>query len=76
VDVVDKFGTPVHVTYAPGYKRGGGDIRLLNPYLGETFATLDEAKAWVSEEEHDRYAAIVYFEVRPIEAAPQEAAYG
>lgn len=58
------------VTYAPGYFKGPEDneyVRLLNPYLGETFATLDEAKSWVAEEELERCMSIVYFEVQAIE---------
>ena len=65
----DRNGDEIPTTYAPGYKRGGGEVRLLNPYLGETFETLDAAKEWVAEEEHAVYSAIVYFEVRPVEAA-------
>lgn len=57
----------VPVTYAPGYERGNGEIRLLNPYLGETFATLAEAKEWVVDEEHDKYMTIVYFKIESVE---------
>lgn len=56
-------------TYAPGYLKGPDDepyVRLLTPYLGETFSTLDEARAWVGEEEHDKHMQILYFEIRPV----------
>jgi hypothetical protein len=41
-------------------------VRLLNPYRGETFETLAEAKSWVAEEEFDQYMNIVYFEIKPV----------
>jgi hypothetical protein len=62
------MSTEIRTTYAPGYVRGGGEIRLLNPYLGETFSTLEEARKWVVEEESDKYMDIVYFAVAPVVA--------
>lgn len=60
---------PTPTTFAPGYMRGNGEIRLLNPYLGETFESLESAREWVTDEEHDKYMAIIYFEIRPVEVA-------
>ena len=59
------------VSYAPGYLKGPDSdlyVRLLSPYQGETFESLDRAKAWVEEEEHDKYANILYFEIRQVQA--------
>lgn len=62
--------TKAPVTYAPGYLKGPDGqryVRLLNPYLGETFETLQEAKDWITEEEHDKYLEVIYFELRPVQ---------